>query len=273
MAAILCPKCNKQVSGVPEKCPHCGFPIRQAVMNGYKPQTVETSTPIKKTKPKNSVLGILALIFSILGFSFIIGAILAIVDLCKRNGKKKGCSIAALVISVLWLMILVGSGVGGNRSSTPRRVLNTNKTSGSTSSLTESGSGETIFKIGETAEMNDVQVTLKSYKESRGDEWNRPSDGNVYVLAEFEIENNSDDEINVSSMLSFNAYADDYSLNYSVGALMENEESQLDGTIASGKKMRGYIGYEVPEDWKEIEIHFTENVWRNNKFKFIITNR
>ena len=37
-----------------------------------------------------------------------------------------------------------------------------------------------------------------------------PSDGKVYVVFEFEIENNSDRDIAVSSMLSFEAYIDDY---------------------------------------------------------------
>ena len=70
--------------------------------------------------------------------------------------------------------------------------------------------------------------------------------------------------------MSFSAYVDGYSANTSFGALMENEQNQLDGTIASGKKMRGWIGYEVSSGWKELEIHFTDNVWSSNKFKFLI---
>ena len=46
-------------------------------------------------------------------------------------------------------------------------------------------------------------------------------------------------------MASFEAYADDYELNYSVSALLEkNDQNQLDGTIAAGKKRNGVIGYE-----------------------------
>ena len=89
-------------------------------------------------------------------------------------------------------------------------------------------------------------------------------------MAEFEIVNHSDSEMSVSSMLSFEAYADDYALNYSLGAITDNNDTQLDGTIAAGKKMKGYIGYEVPKDWSTVEIHFTDDVWSNNKFKFEI---
>lgn len=128
-----------------------------------------------------------------------------------------------------------------------------------------------IFYIGETAELNNVQVTMTNYSESYGSEFNYPADGNVFVLAEFEIVNNTNNDLAISSMLSFSAYADDYALDYSLGALMEKgNANQLDGTIASGKKMKGVIGWEVPTDWEVIEIHFTDNVWSNNKFKFEI---
>ena len=73
-------------------------------------------------------------------------------------------------------------------------------------------------------------------------------------------------------MASFEAYADDYALNYSLNALLDKQDStQLDGTVASGKKMNGWIGYEVPADWKNLEIHFTDNVWSSNKFIFNIS--
>ncbi len=51
---------------------------------------------------------------------------------------------------------------------------------------------------------------------------------------------------------------------------LQNKKTQLDGTVAPGKKIKGVIGYEVPVEWKEIEIHFTENVWSSNKMEFVI---
>lgn len=50
----------------------------------------------------------------------------------------------------------------------------------------------------------------------------------------------------------------------------KSDETQLDGTVASGKKMRGWIGWEVPADWSELEVHFTDNVWFGDDIKFLI---
>lgn len=202
----------------------------------------------------------------------------------KTNDKSRlfGKRIVPLMALIILIMIIGLTGCTDDeeskKDSTPKKVTEAdgekktdNKESEQKSDIDEpEANEETKFRKGETAEMNDVRVTMTSCKLGKGSEYNKPDDGNAYLLVEFEIENNSDKELAISSMLSFEAYADDYSLDYSFGALMEAEGNQLDGTIASGKKMKGWIGWEVPEDFKTAEIHFTDNVWSSNKFVFLI---
>ena len=197
--------------------------------------------------------------------------------------KKKGSCLKTILIVIAVIVVLgvIGSIVGGDDQ--PQKVGEANADTQAESSSTDGTNEEsdtssneseeqTVFTKGEIAEMNDVQVTLVNYEESAGSEYNTPSEGNIFLLLKFEIANNSDSELAVSSMVSFEAYADDYTLNYSLNALIEKSDStQLDGTIAPGKKMNGWIGYEVPADWSNVEIHFTDNVWSNNKFVFEIT--
>ena len=191
---------------------------------------------------------------------------------CPNCRKKQGGIGKWIVIGIIVVIFLAVAFGGGDDK--PKKVENNTTTTqqGENDNDKKADTQETkdIFTVGETAEMNDVQVTLLNYSESKGSEYNKPSDGNVFLMAGFEIVNNSDSEMNVSSMLSFEAYADDYALNYSLGAITENNDTQLDGTIAAGKKMKGYIGYEVPKDWSTVEIHFTDDVWSDNKFKFEI---
>lgn len=167
---------------------------------------------------------------------------------------------------------IMGSAAGcSSDNSDPAKVGEVSTEQNSEASQTETTSEKTSFSVGEIAEMNNIQVTLLNYEESTGSEYNKPSDGKVFVLAEFEIANNSDEELAISSVMSFEAYADDYALDFSVGALLEKgDKNQLDGTIAPGKKMNGIVGYEVPADWKNMEIHFKDNVWSDNKFEFVI---
>ena len=273
MAMIYCKECGKEISDKAEKCPHCGFPMNPPIQNNYQTATQNNQ------KIKNSGLGVASLI-SILGCTFWLGIIFAIIDLCKKDGKKKTCSIIALIISGLWLIIGVSN--MGN-SDKPKKVENSKntvietdnnseevKTKDSEPEKSEDENKEIAFKKGEIAELNGVQVALTDYKESTGSDFNTPTVGNVFLMAEFEISNNTEKELAISSVMSFDAYADDYSLNYSFSALMEKDGNQLDGTIAAGKKMKGWIGWEVPQDYQNVEIHFTDNVWSNNKFVFLI---
>ena len=111
---------------------------------------------------------------------------------------------------------------------------------------------------------------MLNVSESAGSTFNTPADGNVFVICEFEIENKSAKDIAISSMMSFEAYCDNYTCTYSLAALLEKEnKNQLDGTVASGKKFNGIIGYEVPENWKELEIRFTPDFWSGKEIIFV----
>lgn len=123
--------------------------------------------------------------------------------------------------------------------------------------------------VGDTLEIKGVKVKFNVVKESKGSQFSEPGPGNVFVLCEFTIENNSSSDIGVSSLLSFECYVDDYSTSTSLGALMDDAVTkQLDGTVAPGKKMRGYISYEVPRNWSDIEIHFIPYLGSTRDFVF-----
>ena len=129
------------------------------------------------------------------------------------------------------------------------------------------------YAVGEVAELNGLSATLIGVTENNGSEFNTPAEGKVYVLCEFEFENNSDSDIAISSAMSFEASCDGYATSLNFGALVEKgDKEQLDGTVGVGKKFRGVIGYEVPKDWKKLEIKFTPDVWSDTKITFVAEN-
>ncbi len=131
---------------------------------------------------------------------------------------------------------------------------------------------KTTFYVGDVVALNDIEVTFVSCKESKGKQFLEPDDGNVFVLCEFAIDNKSEKDIAISSIVSFQAYVDDYSTPMSLSATMSTDKQQLDGAVAAGKKMSGAIGYEVPKDWKELEIRFTPDFWSAKDITFVATH-
>lgn len=188
--------------------------------------------------------------------------------------KKKGSLLKKVIgvfIAIVGVLILIGSCSSGDDV---KNVTPENTDSENTKDIDTNSNKTTAFSVGEIAEYRDVQVSVLDYEESTGNEWGKPEDGNVFVFINIEIANNSDEEINISSLVSFDGYCDDYKLDFSSNAFMAmttNNMNQLDGSVATGKKMNGYLCIEVPSDWEVIEVYYKDNVWLGSNFKFVIT--
>lgn len=196
--------------------------------------------------------------------------------ICPYCRKKQELPIIpiAIVFAVILIFIAV---ISACVNDVPKKVgdrTDENTAGTASGNVTDAETeAKTSFGIGEIAEMNDIRVTLISVTESEGKGYFKPDDGKVYLLCEFEIENRSDKDIAVSSIISFEAYVDDYVTSMDFTATTSSDKPQLDGKIAAGKKMRGVIGYEVDADWSEIEIHFTADFWLAKGFVFIAQNK
>lgn len=172
--------------------------------------------------------------------------------------RPSGCLTALIVF--LCLFVFIGAAFASCGSSSKPEKVGTSVSS-SQQPPQQSDSGPETFGVGDQVVLDGVAVTLLSVTENSGQNYVSPDDGKVFVLCEFEIENNSSRDIASSTMLSFESYIDGYTTSLSLTAMMSSDEPQLDGTIAAGKKMKGVVGYEAPQDWSEIEIRFSPSFW------------
>lgn len=114
---------------------------------------------------------------------------------------------------------------------------------------------KTITAVGQTLTTQYFKVTVESIEKPTGSAYNKPSEGKEFVQVNLDIENISNEDYNISSILMFNAYCDGYSINQSISAAIAKGESHtMDGALAAGKKIKGALSYELPKDWKELEI-------------------
>ena len=174
----------------------------------------------------------------------------------KKSMFKK---VAAVLAAILLLASLTGcldSAPGKETNGTPQ---------GST------GKEEQTFALNETAVFDTLKITATEIKESKGDTFFSPEAGKVFLGVKFTIENISDTDQTVSSLLLFDAYADDVacSLSFTAGAAFGSET--VDGTIAAGKKLVGWYSIEVPKEWKTVELQVKANWLSNASAKFIFT--
>ncbi len=192
---------------------------------------------------------------------------------CRKKQKGKALPIIIAVIVILVIIIAAASG----SDSSPKKVSSSGSSDTSTASDSKDSSKEEddTFGVGDTADFDGVQVTLEKALLSKGSEKDfvTPDDGKYFLELVFNIKNDSSDDITVSSMVSFEAYCDDTSIDQDLVGLEAPEVKkygQLDGDVAKGKKMNGVICYQVPKDFKSFEIRYTPDFWGDREVIFNI---
>lgn len=239
---MFCQNCGKEIAEMP--CQYCGFA-------GTKQSTSQPETTTGKTKHCKSCGEKIAKSASI----------------CPKCGakQKKRHPILGVLIAIFGIGIIASALNGGGKS--PQKVGDV-KNSAETV-VPVSTQAQTEFHVGDIVSLNGVEVTFTSCAESSGKQFLNPESGNVFLICEFNIDNKSQKDIAVSSIASFEAYADDYSVSVSLTGIASTDKQQLGGTVATGKKMSGAIVYEVPKDWKILEIRFTPDFWAGEDITFI----
>lgn len=109
--------------------------------------------------------------------------------------------------------------------------------------------------VGESLETKNFIVTVEALNKVKSDnQFLQPAEGKEFVEVVIIIENKSEKDYTVSSVLMFEAYQDSFSVDESFSAHAANDSSTLDGGLAKGKKLKGSLAYELPKDWEELEI-------------------
>lgn len=195
---------------------------------------------------------------------------------CRKKQKGKGGLIAVVVI--ILLIIIIAAAASGDDE--PKKVSSSENTSSSTSSTSQKKEKkkDTTFTVGDTADFDGVKVKLSSAIVSKGNKskFVTPDDGKYFLELIFDIENDSDDDIAVSSVISFDAYCDDTSIDQDLIGQQADEVDglgQLDGKVASGKRMNGVISYQVPKDFKKFEITYAPDFWDDKDVTFVIPRK
>lgn len=176
------------------------------------------------------------------------------------------------------LMLFVGAllcvslvGCSSYRESPKKEQASVEEKSNVTSSTQEK---ELVFGLNETAAFSNLKFTATELKESEGDSngYFTPEDGHVFVGIKFTVENVSDEEQTISSILLFDGYVDDVKCEYSLNAQIAFDEGTIDGAVAAGKKLVGWYALEVPQDWSVIELDVKNNWLSSQKpAKFVFS--
>lgn len=117
---------------------------------------------------------------------------------------------------------------------------------------------EQVFNVGDSVELDGTIITVVNVEKSPGDEWDKPQEGNEFVIITVRYENNSDENI------SYNPF--DFQIKNSQGQITEQAfvitEGWLtlnSGELAPGGKVEGTITFEAPIGDEGLQLIYTPN--------------
>ena len=235
------------------------------------------------------IIGIISLLLSCIvvgGFLGIIGLILSIVGITQKN-KKGGTSVAGIVLNsiAIFIMIIILTAFGSGEDDTSKNVNSSTETNVvkeeiskestndnsepntevSSKIETENNVKEDIYHVGDTWENKYVLVSFDECGEYESDnQFVQPSDGNKYIYATFTFENIGKSDTTVGNW-DFDCYADGYSCD----SMYFADDAGFSQTLSSGRKIKGSVYFEVPDDAKNIEIEYSPNFWTSEKVIFV----
>ncbi len=161
-----------------------------------------------------------------------------------------------------WILILiVGIGIGAGAGA----IIDEPQKVGQTSAKVQDKSTETstetnkskVFKIGDVVKLKDFKVTVNKLYKVKGDELSQPQPGNEFIAVDCSVENISNEQQAVSSVMMFKVVdKDGRECEESIGGLTAAKAGQMDGEIGPGRKITGVYVVEVPKGTTGLELEF-----------------
>lgn len=158
------------------------------------------------------------------------------------------------VIAIVFAFLLA-LGSSDSEDNKPSKV----ESSDETSEAEKEAEQQEVFKVGESVKMGDLEFTVNGVKTDKGGDFNKPEEGNVFLIIDATINNTGKESSALSSLIMFKLYDSEfYEKDISIFA---DTKGSLDGELGAGRTMRGEIAFEVGKDETEWELIFEPNLF------------
>ena len=244
----FCSKCGNEVNEDAVVCLKCGCKIESA-------EFISTNGSDSNNASKNTKKPI----YKKWWFWVIIVLALAVIGSAVGDGDEEGRTTTTTTTLI----------PNASTSSTTTTTLIPNASTSSTTitTTTTTPDSNNTYHVGDVLTTNYLKIEYRHCEEwTDYKQYLEPEEDNKIVRVYFVIENISKSDQGVGSW-DFKCYADGRAVSeYYYG------DDTLPGyeNISSGRKIEGYIYFEVPVNANEIEIEYEINMWTSKKVIFVV---
>lgn len=163
---VICESCGAENKADADYCCKCGSPIKDG---GFRNNFTRVFEEFGNTDKKNSVISIIAAIFSIFGCMCYVGLILAIVDLCSgKKERQHKWSIFAILVCIVWTIVFIFFGtIGSNESDSVADTQIESQTETEESQVVESTEKKPNKKLEDKEKTKSEKSTEKKKKHNK----------------------------------------------------------------------------------------------------------
>ena len=187
--------------------------------------------------------------------------------ICPNCGAKNKKPFYLRWWFILIAIFIVLGVVGGSGSSSDANKETTNaKTEESKTAENPKEEVKEYYSVGEEVKLNDNKLIVNRVEKSNGSDFDKPQDGNEFVIVNVTISNDGTDEI------TYNPY--DFEMQNAQGQITDqafttvNTDTALhDGKLASGGTVTGTIAFEQPVGDEGLVLKYKANMFSNKEVK------
>lgn len=122
------------------------------------------------------------------------------------------------------------------------------------------------FKVGDAVKIGDSVLMVLGWSEVAGDQFSKPDEGNKFIAVDVLFVNTSNSSASISSMLQ-TSLKDETGQKYTIDfmATTATKKDAPDGELSAGERIRGTVGFQIPQDAKGLEFVFDASVFGTGK--------
>lgn len=122
------------------------------------------------------------------------------------------------------------------------------------------------YKVGDIIAIGDSVMTVLGWANVPGNDFSKPDAGNKFVAVEILIVNNSPSTMSISTLLQM-SMKDNTGQKYDVDFMASTaiNGGNVDGELAPGEKVRGEIGFQIPETAQGLQFVFDNSIFGTGK--------
>lgn len=170
--------------------------------------------------------------------------------------------ILVILGGIFLVVIVIGIASGGSSDKTEKVGETNTQVNNQVESAAAPSIADTAYKVGDQVKSGEFVFSVNAIRKDTGSGFIKPKADHVYLIPNVTIENQSQKEANISTLLQM--YIKDGDGNKYTPTITQDATGKVDGELLAGEKVKGDVGFEVPSKATELFLYY-EASWLTGK--------